>query len=769
MTVQYSVQKMVSDGTLSTIALGIQYLQRNDIYMRIAGEETPQVGAPSGYTWSFINNTTLKILPVVPNGVEVVVYRRTGVDAMYNVYSQNAQFDEATIDDNNQQLLYIAQEYLEQGLPGAGVDTLEYVRDDGSFTYYRLRRTDGSYSDEFTVPSASNSAKVLTREALRRSYAEAGYALVVGSFEQGGTVATGTDVLLYEAEGKAYSWDGALPKVVMAGSSPTPIATGSWVLVGDMPLRQELIDSAMRMQGGRFALRDVYSARDFGDVVGDGVADDTIALQAAIDSVPSGGSFGFMGGKFLFNKIVLSKPIVLFGDAELTHNGFRIKSSRVRSELSGRQISRAYSGSSRAFECRANEDATDYADLKILFNRFEGFFYATAFLAKDYSLVIDPNARVIKDTKIIGCSSIAPSGLNAGHFQHIGVTNSETSHCSTYGGQGATSYNFINQNGYVRVIGNYDENNLYGSCELENSKVSNSVISGNTFGNDLWVDDTSNVSITGNVTIGTLRVTSETTDVYNVNISGNVAKRIRVEQFGASPTGLVFDSNITGNTATGADAGGTDMFLGALTTGEVSSNNCNGPSTHIGVTRRANTDLVVRNNKGKAGTLLIGGTGGAIVEYGNVGMVTSGASESKHLSNMMKPSKDYLDLPGKYLHGTKFSGLMPPGATAAISLPIPVSPNPSFRGVALWVLIRDTGSNNISSFRIDGRYVYVGSVQLVFGTSYSTQGTDFAAVAVANNTSTSSSINILLTNTSGTKTLQVTVLPEVSSRLGTEE
>ena len=120
MAIQYSIQKMVSDGTLSTIALGIQYLQRNDIYMRIAGEETPQSGAPSGYTWSFINNTTLKILPVVPNGVEVVVYRRTNIGAMYNIYSQNAQFDEATIDENNRQLLYIAQEYLEQGLSGRG-------------------------------------------------------------------------------------------------------------------------------------------------------------------------------------------------------------------------------------------------------------------------------------------------------------------------------------------------------------------------------------------------------------------------------------------------------------------------------------------------------------------------------------------------------------------------------------------------------------------------------------------------------------------------
>lgn len=160
MTVQYSIQKMVSDGTLSTIALGIQYLQRNDIYMRIAGEETPQSGAPSGYTWSFVNNTTLKILPVVPNGIEVVVYRRTDVDAMYNIYSQNAQFDEATIDENNQQLLYIAQEYLEQGLPGTGIESLEYVNTIAGVNYYRFKLTDGTYTVPFGVPDGTTALRV---------------------------------------------------------------------------------------------------------------------------------------------------------------------------------------------------------------------------------------------------------------------------------------------------------------------------------------------------------------------------------------------------------------------------------------------------------------------------------------------------------------------------------------------------------------------------------------------------------------------------------
>lgn len=63
----------------------------------------------------------------------------------------------------------------------------------------------------------------LSREGLRRSYAEAGYTLVAGSFEVGGTVASATDVLLYEADGKAYNWNGTYPdggKTVPVDSTP---------------------------------------------------------------------------------------------------------------------------------------------------------------------------------------------------------------------------------------------------------------------------------------------------------------------------------------------------------------------------------------------------------------------------------------------------------------------------------------------------------------------------------------------------------------------
>lgn len=63
--------------------------------------------------------------------------------------------------------------------------------------------------------------------------------VLAGDFTAGCTVTDRNQYVLVVG-GAGYRWDGVLPKVVTAGSSPTPIATGSWVLVGDMSLRGDL-------------------------------------------------------------------------------------------------------------------------------------------------------------------------------------------------------------------------------------------------------------------------------------------------------------------------------------------------------------------------------------------------------------------------------------------------------------------------------------------------------------------------------------------------
>jgi hypothetical protein len=60
-------------------------------------------------------------------------------------------------------------------------------------------------------------------------------------------------------------------------------------------------------------LQETVSVKDFG-AVGDGVTDDTAAIQAAIDAAPFGGSVYFPSGKYIISAaITVNKPMTIFG------------------------------------------------------------------------------------------------------------------------------------------------------------------------------------------------------------------------------------------------------------------------------------------------------------------------------------------------------------------------------------------------------------------------------------------------------------------------
>lgn len=111
--------------------------------------------------------------------------------------------------------------------------------------------------------SDSEALHAQTREALRRSYADAGYNLVDGSFETGGTLTSTNDVLLLESAGTAYAWTGVYPVggyVVAPGIDPTLPGSG-YVPRTDVVLRVQLaeIDGANLVGGATYHQIRAYS------------------------------------------------------------------------------------------------------------------------------------------------------------------------------------------------------------------------------------------------------------------------------------------------------------------------------------------------------------------------------------------------------------------------------------------------------------------------------------------------------------------------------
>lgn len=114
----YSVQIAVSDGTLTRIALSIEYFEKDDITLYRNLELTPLV---LGADWQWDGNTAINLLTntPVPDGDYITVRRNTNIDRAFNIYDGGAAFSRDTLDENFKQMIYLAQEFTEgNGLTG---------------------------------------------------------------------------------------------------------------------------------------------------------------------------------------------------------------------------------------------------------------------------------------------------------------------------------------------------------------------------------------------------------------------------------------------------------------------------------------------------------------------------------------------------------------------------------------------------------------------------------------------------------------------------
>lgn len=136
-------------------------------------------------------------------------------------------------------------------------------------------------------------------------------------------------------DGNWYYWGGVLPKVIPAYSTPAStggVVDGAWRPVGDITLRGDLASSLGSslvgfLQTGtgpsprtsQDKMRELVSVRDFG-AVGDGIADDTTAIQTALNT---GKSLYFPAGVYLTDPLTIpfsARGAVYHGDGSFHYD-----------------------------------------------------------------------------------------------------------------------------------------------------------------------------------------------------------------------------------------------------------------------------------------------------------------------------------------------------------------------------------------------------------------------------------------------------------------
>lgn len=104
----YSTQRATSDGTLQNLSLEIKFIDRVNVAVFV--DDVPQV---PGVDFEWVDDTIIHFTNPVPNGSEVLLQRNTALANVLNIFTLGAVFDNPTMDENFQQLLYIAQEARE--------------------------------------------------------------------------------------------------------------------------------------------------------------------------------------------------------------------------------------------------------------------------------------------------------------------------------------------------------------------------------------------------------------------------------------------------------------------------------------------------------------------------------------------------------------------------------------------------------------------------------------------------------------------------------
>ena len=142
--VQYSVQREQSDGSLNRISVRVPYFSKDDIHVYVDDVEiNSSATEQSTYTWRW-DGDYIVITPNVASGSEVLVRRITPINEAIHIFDGRSEFDDQSMDENFQQLIYIAQEYSE----GSGIKD---VFSDINMHGYKIRNVGWATDDDDVV------------------------------------------------------------------------------------------------------------------------------------------------------------------------------------------------------------------------------------------------------------------------------------------------------------------------------------------------------------------------------------------------------------------------------------------------------------------------------------------------------------------------------------------------------------------------------------------------------------------------------------------
>lgn len=398
-------------------------------------------------------------------------------------------------------------------------------------------------------------------------------------------------------------------------------------------------NAMLELYGSELQNLKVFATPQMFGAKGDGTANDIAAIENAIAALDEGGVLYFPKGTYIMegHAVAINKPhITFFGEGLIKCDyGFRPKKSHFKA-AGLRMEATAYSMDCRAFmvDNAAVAGSKDQYIENFTFKdcHFKNFFYSVCAIGGAYEHDGTEAAAgyPVRDLVIENCYSTTYTAQNAGHFQSIQVENISYINNRTYGGKNASSYNAIKGNGFIRVIGNYDHNNSYASCEIENGS-GNAIIANNTFNSKIWVDDSFNTVVNANTTVEGILITvgSNVGNAENIVVSNNICRNIRCEQFGTYKGGLIKNVSISGNVINGNNTHGVFIHGNAVITAKICNNIITGINTNdIAIQRNEQFTCYASGNYGNGKVLLIAGTGGKVFALDVYNMTVQGVRDS---------------------------------------------------------------------------------------------------------------------------------------------